>query len=227
MNFIVQKIKNIEFLQSSFNNLYVIGYAGRDEEKTLKHIEELQRDLNVKPPKQIPTIFECSRRILTRDKNLDVFGNQNSGEAEYVIVLFKKKIYIGLGSDHTDRELESYNVAKSKEIMPKVMSKVLWDYDEIKGHFDDIELLSYQKKGKKEFLYQKGTLKDILPPERILKELKQRVGGVENSIIFSGTVALLDKFYFGNFFKAKMVDKKLNRTIELKYKINFITEEER
>lgn len=227
MQFVLQGLKETSFLKCDFRHLYIIGYAGRDEEKTLLHIKELERDLNVAPPNQIPTIFECSRRILTSKSNLDIYGNQNSGEAEYVMILKQDKIYIGLGSDHTDRALESYDVGKSKEIMPKVLSKVFWDYDEIKEHFDEIRLVSYQKKSGENFIYQNGKLADILPPERIIKELKGRVGDVDECVIFSGTVPLVDKFYYGNFFKALMVDEKLDRVISLEYNINFISEDER
>lgn len=227
MQFTLQQLKQISFLKCDFRHLYIIGYAGRDEEKTLLHIKELERDLNVAPPKQIPTIFECSRRILTSESNLDIYGNQNSGEAEYVMIIKQDKIYIGLGSDHTDRALESYDVAKSKEIMPKVLSKVFWDYDEIKGHFDEIRLVSFQKKSGENFVYQDGRLSDILPPERILQELKNRVGNIDECVIFSGTVPLLGKFYYGDFFKAQMIDERLDRVITLEYNINFISEEER
>lgn len=228
MKFAVQGLYETSFIECDFEHLYVIGYSGRDEKSTLAHIQELERDLGVKPPRQIPTIFECSRRTLTKKEYIDVYGAKNSGEAEYVIVLKDGQIYIGLGSDHTDRELESHDISKAKEIMPKVISPVLWNYEEIKEHFDEIKLISFQKNpNEKKFVYQEGTLEQILPPKRVLQELIERVGEIGESIIFSGTIPLKDKFHYTNYFKASMVDEKLGRSISIKYHLNFISEDER
>lgn len=228
MKFAVQGLYETSFIECNFEHLYVIGYSGRDEKNTLKHIAELEKDLGVKPPRQIPTIFECSRRILTKKEHIDVYGSKNSGEAEYVIVLKDGQIYIGLGSDHTDRDLESYSVSKAKEIMPKVISSVLWDYEEVQEHFDEIKLISFQKnQNGKKFIYQEGTLEEILPPKRVLQELIERVGEIRECIIFSGTIPLKETFHYSNFFKASMIDEKLGRSISIKYHLNFITEEER
>lgn len=227
MKFAVQGLYETSFIDCEVEHLYITGYSGRDEKSTARHIEELEKNLGIKPPAKIPTIFECSRRILTSSEEIDVFGSQNSGEAEYVMVLKSGKIYIGLGSDHTDRKLESYDICRAKEIMPKVISPVLWDYEEIKEHFDEIQLVSFQKKDGEKFIYQEGTLEEILPPKRILQELVERIGEIGDSVVFSGTIPLKDKFFYGDFFKASMVDEKLGRSISIKYKLNFITENER
>lgn len=227
MKFAIQGRYETTFIECKIEHLYVIGYSGRDEIKTLEHIKELEEQLGIMPPKQIPTIFECSRRNLTSAKNIDVYGRKNSGEAEYVMVLKNGKVYIGLGSDHTDRELESYDISKAKEIMPKIISPVLWDYEEIKEHFDEIKITSYQKVNKEKILYQEGTLSQILPPRRVLQELIERVGEIGDSIVFSGTIPLKGDFYYGDVFQASLTDETLGRTINLRYKLNFITEEER
>lgn len=79
----------------------------------------------------------------------------------------------------------------------------------------------------KEIAYQDGTLADILPPDLILKELDERVGGIDNVVIFSGTVPLLNGFTFGTNFRYEMVDEVLNRKITSDYNVIAISEEER
>lgn len=214
-------------LQLAYERVFAIGYAGRNMEKTLEHIRELERDLGVPAPKKIPTIFQCGNYVLTQEKDLAFVGEKTCGEVEYVIVLKEGKIYIGVGSDHTDRDLESANVPKAKQICAKPICPVLWDYEELKDHWDTIRLNSWQTVDGREIPYQRGTLADILPVEVILKELNERVGGIDNCVIFSGTVPVLDGFHYGTNFRYEMADDTLGRTLGSEYNVIAISEEER
>jgi len=227
INFTLKKLSGDQEITVEFDNLLVIGYAGRDMEKTMDHIRELEEKLGVAPPKRIPTIFECSHELLTQADSIKFLGEKTCGEAEYVIVLDKGIIYIGIGSDHTDRELESVSVPKSKQICPKPIGRELWVYEEVKEHWDEIKVMSYQQVDGKEVAYQDGTLADILPVEKILEELKERVGDIEQSVIFSGTVPLLGDFVYGEKFKCMLVDEVLDRKLALEYNVEIIDEGER
>jgi hypothetical protein len=227
MNFMLSKLAGEEELAISYDKILVIGYAGRNMEKTMEHIKELEEQLGVPAPKNIPTIFECSLEMLTQEKDVKFIGNQTSGEIEYIIVRANGNTFIGLGSDHTDRKLESVSVPKSKQVCPKPIGNKLWDYNDIKEHWDQIKLVSCQIIDGEEVKYQDGTLADILPVEKILEELRERVGDVENSVIYSGTVPLLNGFMYGDNFKCMMIDEVLNRSLTLEYNIDKISEEER
>lgn len=227
IKFNLHRIDGIEEVEMGYDELLIIGYAGRDMEKTMEHIKELEEELGVPAPKNIPTIFQCSNLLLTQEEDLQFIGNRTAGEIEYVIVLIDGKKYIGIGSDHTDRELESVSVLKSKQVCPKPIGLDIWDYEEVKDHWDEIKLVSTQVVDGKEVLYQDGSLADILMPDKILDELYKRVGNIKNSIIYSGTVPLLDGFKYGQVFKGEMIDPKLNRKLSLKYNIIEISEEER
>ena len=141
--------------------------------------------------------------------------------------LDKGNIYIGIGSDHTDRELERDSVPKAKQVCPKPIGRELWVYEEVKEHWDEIKVMSYQQVDGKEVAYQDGTLADILPVEKILEELKERVGDIEQSVIFSGTVPLLGDFVYGEKFKCMLVDEVLDRKLALEYNVEIIDEGER
>ena len=221
MNFVLKKLSGEENVNIDFDQLLVIGFAGRNIEKTMEHIRELEEQLGVPAPKQIPTIFECSL------EDIKFVGNKTSGEVEYIIVKSGEKIYIGLGSDHTDRELESVSIPKAKQVSPKPIAGELWDYEEVKDHWDQIRLVSYQTINGEEVKYQDGTLSDILPVEKILSVLTERIGNIDNSIIYSGTVPVLDGFKYGDNFRSLMIDEALNRSIEFNYNVNVISEEER
>ena len=214
-------------LSFNLNRVLIVGYSGSNTKKIMEHIEELEKELGVPAPKKIPTIFECSREVLTSEPKISFVGDMTSGEAEYLIIKHLNKIYIGLGSDHTDRKLESISVLKSKQVCPKPFSTKLWLYDDIKEYWNNIRLESYQTINNEEILYQKGTLAEILPVEKIIAELENRVGNIEDSIIFSGTVPLISGFKYGSTFKGKLIDDHKKRSLELKYSINVISEEEK
>lgn len=169
-----------------YNQLLAIGYAGRNIAKTMEHIKELEEQLGVPAPKKIPTIFQMSNMLLTQDPDIDFVGNNTCGEVEYIIITQGDEIYIGLGSDHTDRKLESASVPKAKQVCPKPIGHDIWKYSDLKDHWDSIKLNSYQTVDGKEIPYQQGTLADILPVEHLLKELRERIGDVSHCVIYSG-----------------------------------------
>ena len=193
----------------------------------MEHIGELEENWVWPHPRESLLIFECSHELLTQADSIKFSREKTCGEAEYVIVLDKGNIYIGIGSDHTDRELESVSVPKSKQICPKPIGRELWVYEEVKDHWDEIKVVSYQQVDGKEVPYQDGTLADILPVEKILEELKERVGDIEQSIIFSGTVPLLGDFVYGDRFKCMLVDEVLDRKLTLVYNVKIIDGGER
>lgn len=218
---------NDETIEFSFDKVFIIGYSGRDLNKTQIHIDELEKELGVAPPKYIPTIFECSKEIVTQNKKLKFIGDRTSGECEYIIIKNNNNIYISLGSDHTDRKLESVSVPKSKQVCLKPIANEVWEYEKIKNHWDQIELKSFVTINDEESEYQLGSLADILPVERILEELEKRVDSINNSIIFSGTVPLVSSFKYGEKFRVEMIDKVLGNKIHFSYDIDVISEEER
>lgn len=219
--------KNLGEIKFDLARVIVVGYSGSNREKIMEHIHELEEQLGVPAPKRIPTIFECSREVLSFEEEINFIGEMTSGEVEYLIIKHKGDIFIGIGSDHTDRKLESVSVLKSKQVCPKPLSNSLWRYKDIREHWNEIEVQSYQTIGGERFIYQSGKLSDILPVEKIIEELESRVGDVENSIIFSGTVPLVSGFKYGDVFEGYLIDKKLNTSLSIKYNVNKISEEEK
>ena len=167
INFTLEKANGSEALELNYERVFAIGYAGRNMEKTMEHIKELEEQLGVPAPKRIPTIFQCGNYTLTQEKDLHFVGEKTCGEVEYVIIIKDGKRYIGVGSDHTDRALESASVPKSKQACAKPIAVQVWDYEDMKDHWDGIKLRSYQTVDGKEIAYQDGTLADILPPDLI------------------------------------------------------------
>ncbi|NLL37816.1 MAG: DUF2848 family protein [Fretibacterium sp.] len=225
--FELERLGGTKSVEIAFDKVFAIGYAGRDTSKTMAHIKELEEQLGVPAPARIPTIFQCSVYTLRQEENIEFLGSQTCGEVEYVIVTQGEKLYIGLGSDHTDRKLESVSVPKAKQICAKPLSRKLWDYDEVKDHWDEIALRSWQMVDGEKVLYQDGGVRDILSVEDNLRELRERVGDIDNAVIFSGTVPLLKGFLYGEKFFCEMVDPRLDRNNAFAYSVEVIPEEER
>ena len=49
---------------------------------------------------------------------------------EFVILKLDDGLWVGVGSDHTDRKVESYNVTVSKQLCGKPIAPTLWRYDD-------------------------------------------------------------------------------------------------
>lgn len=67
-------------------------------------------------------IYDISTNLLTTDQSISVVQESSSGEAEVIIMSVKGKWYVGLGSDHTDRELEKVSIQKSKQVWQRSLS---------------------------------------------------------------------------------------------------------
>lgn len=204
------------------DKLLVIGFAGKDVEKTMEHIRELEAE-GIKCPKSVPVVYQCSKALLTTDNNIDVIADKTSGEVEYLILVRDGKYYIGIGSDHTDRKLEAASIHKSKQVCLKPYAKDFWMYDEIKDHFDEIKLVSSQIIDGKEVEYQSGFTNDLLPLDRIIAEVEKETS-TNNSLIYTGTVPLKEGFKFGDKFICKLIDEKLKKELVLTYNITVIQE---
>lgn len=209
-------------ISADIKNLMVVGFSGKDVEKTMEHIHELEKE-GVKCPSEVPVPYQCDPQIVTRKEIIDVIGPKTSGEAEYLILCHEGKFYIGIGSDHTDREMEAVSIHKSKQVCLKPCSMEFWDYEEVKDHLPQLRLISTQVVDGKEIDYQNGVAGDLLPFDVIIEKVQKEVP-LEDCLIYTGTVPLLNGFRFGEQFSARLVDDQLGRELSLTYKIHVIDE---
>jgi len=103
-----------------------------------------------------------------------------------VIVALADGLWVGLGSDHTDRKAEIMGIALSKQLCGKVIGSELWRFDEIAAHWDTIVIRSFATIGGQRVLYQEGALAAMRRPE----DLIARYGGplAASTIMFCGTL---------------------------------------
>lgn len=208
-------------LTFEYSRMYNAGYVGRNQEEVRKHVQELAAK-GVPAPSSTPALYAVGCHCLYTGNEVEVYGDETSGEAEYVLLVENRKaVYVGLGSDHTDRFLEKTDIARSKQICPNMIAQRVWSLDDVAGHWDDIVLRSYVVKEGSEILYQEGTLGAIFSPAQLIQFVADRTGtGVDNSILFSGTLSLkTGDFIYGEGFRAELIDPHLDRRLVLRYSV--------
>ena len=99
---------------------------------------------------------------------IEVSGGNSSGEVEFVLIGWQGRIFVGCGSDHTDRKVEAYSVTVSKQMCDKPMASVLWELEDVIGHWDRMILRSWAFIGGERVLYQEGTLDGMLPVKDLI-----------------------------------------------------------
>ena len=208
-------------LAFTYSRMVNAGYVGKNQEEVRRHIEELAAK-GIPGPKSVPVLYPVVCHALTTDSVIEVYGSETSGEVEYVLcVVSEDEVYVGLGSDHTDRHLEETDIPRSKQICPNLMGQTVWPLEEVESHWDDLLIAANVVKDGKDTLYQEGHLGLLLNPAELMSFVKSKIGGpLENLIIFSGTMGMLTgEFVFGERFSAKLMDEKLNRQLEISYDI--------
>ncbi|MFT5872346.1 MAG: hypothetical protein ACI8WT_001277 [Clostridium sp.] len=222
---IEDKDRNIMTMGFSINNCCLFGWAGRNKEEVRKHAEELAEH-GIRGPKNMPEYFLCSPNVITHDEEITVVGDGTCGEIEFFFLERQGNIYVGVTSEHTDRVLESIDMVKSKAICQKPMSTKLWRYEDIKDHWDELELIAWQIKDGEEVLYQKSKLSALLTLESIREEALKTYSTLEDCIILSGTIPALNGLIYGSHFRGCLKDPVLNRSLEFEYDIKVVPSNE-
>src|ERR1700756_3530833 len=155
-------------LTLAIDQAVIAGWTGRDPVARDKHIAELEA-IGIARPATTPIYYRCSARRLTTEDQIEVCGNDSSGEGEFVLIGWQGRPFVGLGSDHTDRKVESYSVTVSKQMCDKPIAPVLWELEEVADHWDRLILRSHAWIGGERELYQEGTLNAMLGVDDLIK----------------------------------------------------------
>lgn len=196
------------------HHLYIAGWTGRSHTAVQHHIDELAA-IGIAPPTQIPLYYRVSNALLTQDDIIEVLGDDTSGEVEPLLIQKDGKIWIGLASDHTDRKMEAYSVAASKQVCLKPTARELWRFDEIEDDIDSLMLRCSIYENSEWVDYQYGDLSNILP----LTDLMMRSGFGNNSAMLCGTLAAVGGVRPAGKYRMKLEDPKRNRHITMEYSI--------
>ncbi|MDQ6524027.1 DUF2848 family protein [Nocardioides sp. LHD-245] len=200
------------------DRMYNMGSATRDAQVAVHHQKEVA-DAGVKIAFDIPAprIYPITPQALTTGSSIEVHGTRTSGEVEIVLVVTGDEVLVGVGSDHTDRDLERVSIVYSKQTCPNILAPRLWRLSEIADHWDQCILESWVD-GR---LYQQTPTGTFLSPEDLLRVLRERANPPEaDFVLYAGTIVALDgRLDYGQEWSFRLYDPVLDREITHTYRL--------
>ena len=205
---------NNEAVLCSIQQVVVAGWTGRNRDAVDHHIEELAQ-LGITPPSQVPLYYRVSNALLTQENQIQVLGSGSSGEIEPLLIRQQNTWYLGLASDHTDRDLEAHSVAASKQACLKPVASELWLFDSVKDHLDEITMSCTIAENNEPVLYQEGSLANILPLQQLIDESLLP----EHAALLCGTLGAIGGVRPALRYQMMLKDPVLNKSITLNYAV--------
>ena len=200
----------------------VAGWTGRDAAAVEKHIRELEA-LGVKRPATTPIFYRVSALRLTTATEIEVVGPHSSGEVEFVLLQHGGRMWVGVGSDHTDREVEAYGVTVSKQMCDKPMAPVFWAFDDVAPHWDKLTLRAHVLENGERKIYQEGSVAAMLAPlDLIGRYLGAGDRLPESTMMFCGTLAARGGVRPTERFEFEIEDPVLARSIARAYSVRIL-----
>lgn len=195
------------------------GWTGRDRAAQERHIAELEL-LGIHRPPAIPVYYRVSSSRLTTADSIEVTGSDSSGEAEFFMLQSGGSLWIGVGSDHTDRKVETYNITVSKQMCDKPVAPDIWLFDELSDHWDSLMLRSWTVNGGDRRLYQEGQVSAMLHPNDLIAGYAWDGGSpADGTIMFGGTLAAIGGIRSADRFEFELEDPILKRRLVHGYDI--------
>jgi len=201
--------------------LIVAGWTGRDEAALRHHIEELAA-IGVPRPSSVPVFYRAATANLTQGSRLQVLGPDTSGEVEPVIVALDDGLWLGLGSDHTDRKAETMGIALSKQLCGKPLANVLWPFEEVADHWDRLILRAFATIGGQRVKYQEGPLSAMRHPSDLIAKFKPEASLSPGTVMLCGTLGAIGGIRPATRFEMALEDPVLARSMSHAYDIEVL-----
>jgi len=203
----------------------VAGWTGRDAAAVEKHIKELEA-LGVRRPVATPVFYRVSAVRLTTAAEIEAVGGHSGGEVEFVLLQRGSRLWVGAGSDHTDRQVETYGVTVSKQMCDKPVAPVFWAFDDVAAHWDRLMLRAHVIENGERRLYQEGSVAAMLAPLDLIGRCPRETGKdgqlPENTLMFCGTLAARGGVRPTERFEFEIEDPVLGRSIAHAYSVRIL-----
>lgn len=210
--------EDVPACSQDIHQLVIAGWTARDQDSLERHISELEA-LGVKRPSMTPIFYRVSVHRVTLSRHIEVIGAETSGEVEFVLLAAGGKLWVGIGSDHTDRAAESYDVTASKQMCEKPIAPLFWDYAEVAPHWSDLRLRSYIAEKGERILYQEGSVLAMLDPSALISRYTGESRLPEGCMMFCGTLSTCDGVRYSDTFEFEIEDPVLDRRISHSYAV--------
>ena len=203
------------------SQLVIAGWAGRNADAIEHHIQELAA-LGIARPSATPLFYRLAPQTLTQADRLVVLGPDSSGEVEPVLVAMADGLWVGIGSDHTDRKAEAHGVALSKQLCGTPVGSALWRYEDVERHWDDLVIRSWATVDGKRARYQDSPISALRTPRDLVQRLTGSDRLEEGTLMFCGTPGALDGIFAAERFEMEIHDPVLKRSLTHGYEIEVL-----
>jgi hypothetical protein len=209
----------VEKVAVDIKDLVIAGWTGRDVAALNHHIEELKA-IGVQPPSRVPIYYRAAAQMLTQADSIQVLGDDSSGEVEPVLIGAADRLWVTVGADHTDRKVESYGIAISKQMCAKPIGRTAWRFEEVEPHWDKLVLRSFIPEGGKRVLYQEGPLAKIRDPRELILGWQDNKRLPMGTVMFCGTMPAFGAIRSSPRFEMELDDPVLGRKITHAYDVH-------
>ena len=210
-------------LERGFN----LGFTIRDEARMQAHLDEVVKEGVPRPSVDVPPIiFPISTWAWLTETSCPVQTTRTSGEVEIFMIDTEDELLVGVGSDHTDRDLERQNIPWSKQVAPNIVAPAVWRWSEIEAHWDECTLESFVWNQGERIPYQRASVAEFWTPREMVDSLEGRIPAARPRVLLSGTVVTLGhQLIYGDRWELRLYDPILKRAIEHSYSVTVLSEE--
>ncbi|MET0239749.1 MAG: DUF2848 domain-containing protein [Sphingobium sp.] len=200
--------------------LIIAGWTGRDAAALEAHIVELE-ELGIARPKSVPIFYRVAASLLTQSATVEMVGVEASGEVEAVLWKHDGALYVGVGSDHTDRKLEAVGITLSKQLCAKPVSPRVWRWSDVADHWDQMVLRSTLPDTNE--TYQEGGAASLRRPDELLALYESQEGIVpDGTVMYCGTFAVHGGIRFAPAIHLELIDPVAGRSIGHGYAVDVL-----
>jgi len=198
----------------------IAGWTGRDTAAMEHHMDELEA-LGIAPPASTPVFYRAATARLSHASVLQTTGDGSSGEVEYVLYNIDGTWWVGVGSDHTDRQVEAYNITVSKQMCDKPVSRHVWRYADVAAYWDDLSVACEALIDGEWVSYQSGTLSAMLPPADLVAAFEAETGTAfgPGDVMMGGTLPAIGGVRPGDAYRLELRDPRRGLTLAAEYEV--------
>ena len=219
LQFTLHYLNSTSVATIAVTDMVIAGWTGRDVAAVEHHIHELEA-IGVPRPSQVPLFYRVSAALATQDTSVEVLGGESSGEIEPVLFTHGGELWLSIGSDHTDRKVEGYSVAVSKQMCVKPIARDAWRLADVMAHWDSLEIRSYIEEGGQRVRYQNGRLAAMRTPQDLIS--RYTVGGTllpAGTLMTCGTVGAIGGIRAASGLEMELTDPTTGRVLRHAYRV--------
>jgi Protein of unknown function (DUF2848) len=200
-------------------HLAIASWTGRDLLSMELRLAELEA-LGIPRPPGLPVLYRIAAHRGVTASRIEVVGEHTTGEAEFVLLRLDGHVWVGVGSDHTDRLTEVQSAAMAKQACEKPICAGFWLLDDVVDHWDTLRLRSFvENEDGERHAYQDGGVNSMLAPHELLGCWAACDKAPEPALLFCGTLPTIGPLRGASRFALELEDPVLDRRLSHAYDV--------